>query len=101
MGSELRICQGVTFEIASTYDCGNRTVFLFTEHPNLCYQAAIMLWPTFMAGIRLVIVLAMALGVLPVLTVVSTPHDPLVLQWSETGQEGDVSGIATADHTHF
>jgi hypothetical protein len=97
----MTICQGVTFEIASTHACGNRTVFLFTEHPNLCYQAAIMLRRTFMAGIRLVIVLAMALGVLPVLKVVSTPHDPLVLQWSETGQEGDVSGIATADHTHF
>ncbi|QQP89537.1 hypothetical protein JL101_027670 [Skermanella rosea] len=53
------------------------------------------------AGIRLVIVLAMALGVLPVSNTLSSSHDPLTLQLSEVGQHSALSGLATAEHTHF
>jgi hypothetical protein len=61
----------------------------------------IMLRWTLTAGIRLVIVLAMALGVLPVSNTLSSSHDPLTLQLSEGGQHSALSGIATAEHTHF
>jgi hypothetical protein len=61
----------------------------------------IMLQWTLTAGIRLVIVLAMALGVLPVSNVLSLSHDPLTLQLSEAGQHSALSGVATAEHTHF
>jgi hypothetical protein len=61
----------------------------------------IMLQWTLTAGIRLVIVLAMALGVLPVSNIFSSSHDPLTLQLSEVGHHSALSGAATAEHTHF
>jgi hypothetical protein len=61
----------------------------------------IMLRRTLTAGIRLVIMLAMTLGVLPVSNAVSTSHHPLAIQLSEAGQHSMLSGIATAEHTHF
>jgi hypothetical protein len=61
----------------------------------------IMLRWTLTAGIRLVIVLAMALGVLPVMNTISSSHDPLTLQLSEGGQHSVLSGVAAAEHTHF
>ena len=61
----------------------------------------IMLRRTLTAGIRLVIMLAMTLGVLPVSNTVSMSHHPLTIQLSEAGQHSALSGIATAEHTHF
>ena len=60
----------------------------------------IMLRWTLTASIRLVIVLAMTLGVLPVSNIVSMSHDTLAIQLSEAGQHSALSGIATAEHTH-
>ena len=60
-----------------------------------------MLRWTLTASIRLVIVLAMTLGVLPVSNTVSMSHHPLTIQLSEAGQHSMLSGIATAEHTHF
>jgi hypothetical protein len=60
----------------------------------------IMLRRTLTAGIRLVIVLAMTLGVLPVSNTVSMSHHLLTIQLSEAGQHSVLSGIATAEHTH-
>ena len=61
----------------------------------------IMLRWTLTAGIRLVIVLAVALGVLPVSNTLSSSHDPLTLQLSEGEQHSALSGVATAEHSHF
>jgi hypothetical protein len=60
----------------------------------------IMLRWTLTASIRLVIVLAMTLGVLPVSNTVSMSHHLLTIQLSEAGQHSVLSGIATAEHTH-
>ncbi|WP_147041173.1 hypothetical protein [Skermanella aerolata] len=65
------------------------------------YQMLIMLRWTLTAGIRLVIVLAMALGALPVSNILSLSHDSLKPQLSEVGQHSPLSEGATAEHTHF
>lgn len=87
--------------IASTCADGDQPGFLFTDCRTPCYETTIMLRRTFITGITLVIALAMALGVLPVSNTVSTSHDPLALQISEAGQHSALSGIATAEHSHF
>jgi hypothetical protein len=49
----------------------------------------------------LVIVLAMAFGVLPVSNILSSSHDPLTFHLSEGEQHSALSGVATTEHTHF